>query len=1094
MSSGSPRTQVINLPLDGSMDQRTHARQTQAPQVLRATNVRYPDLGAVEKRPGMSLAASSFSTGAQMIPGDGKLMACRDEVVATDGYTVGSLAFINGDWRLTAKGQMPEAVSYSKPVDTTQYMVSQPDVAVLSNGLEIHVWCANNRTDVSGGGNAVPRFDAFWTVQDTVSGSEIISQGTSFGGADLWQVHVVGVGTNAMMFWVPSGTGNIVYVPWDPIALTWASGGTLVSDGGMSTDGGVSYSATTDGTNIFVVYQQGAGNVRVLRVNPATGAITASIVGTEVVAPATAIGFGIDANATDGRVWVSYAKRTAGATPVIRACAFNVTLSSQTTAPFTVYTPPASMRYARTGICRLTSTTATVLVTVHDAANSDGRANFMTAPVVSSAGAVVGSATGANRITFWCMAASQPFVVSTTPLRCYAWVLTGGAYARTAADPLPPPPPEQSLQWTMMLVDLRSDNTSSAAIGVRPITWQSPRFAQPDSHRDEDGFTAGPMTQNNGWNLYQPSSCVIRPDGQRCVDGIIRLNNANRTGTRNYAARFDGPDRFASAEIGGTMIVTPGFYWDRRQMAEISFSYWPQMADFTVALAAGGIMTTDTAYVYRIVYEYVDATGAVHRSKPSDPIEVPVGGVAGANNASVSLVIPCQTVTARQASRLLPDGSGIRIVLYRAGPIPGPDQSFYRVFDDAHTPLNDVRLSTITVVDTKGDFYAGAVNPSAYRQQDTLYTAGDILENVMPPGFTSVCTYHNRVCTAYGNTFAYSKFFVEGEAVNFTDAFTLPLEESGRLTALAVLDDAVYMATEDRIYGAQFFGPNDTGLQSDVETPSRITTDRGITDQRSIVTTPGGIMYQSRVGIQMLDRGRSVGAEPIGARVQDDLAAYPEITSALMHPTGGYVTFTARDPSISDSAYTGVRLVYDYTTDRWSRDTLLTSSTDAGEGMISEVESRGLVFSLRSSFAGNIIYVSNEATHLDQGGWVPMEIVMAEVHPQGLQGNFAARRWQLNADRYTDHDLHLEWFKDYQAAAFDSNVITSDRILAAPIEQFSECPVEQRAQSMRVVMKDAPPSGGGTIGAGRGGSWVGIAVEIDPIDGKIWKLAAQERS
>jgi hypothetical protein len=106
----------------------------------------------------------------------------------------------------------------------------------------------------------------------------------------------------------------------------------------------------------------------------------------------------------------------------------------------------------------------------------------------------------------------------------------------------------------------------------------------------------------------------------------------------------------------------------------------------------------------------------------------------------------------------------------------------------------------------------------------------------------------------------------------------------------------------------------------------------------------------------------------------------------------------------------------------------------------------------------------------------------------------AARRWALLGARYSDFDLQLQWYRNYDATAFDSNTITSDRILAAPIMQFSEVNPVQDGESLRLVVTDATPTNGGSVGTGRGGAFIGLAVEVDPIDGKIYKMAAQERS
>lgn len=1082
MSSGSPKTQVIQLNFDGSMDQRTHPRQLQSPQVISATNVRYPRIGAAEKRNGSALVGNSFFGGAAMRVGQGKLLAHRDELIVIDGTNAGSLSELqDGTRRIIQKGKVPEATSTAHPVDTTQYSVSQPDVSVGSTNLAFHIWAGNDRSSTSDG---IPRYDIFWTVQNRNTGAEIMSAAGTTGGFDAWAPRVVAVGQYAMMFWVGSGSSNIAVQWWDPATFTWSGAG-LVGDGSTAL-GGPQYACCTDGTSVFLVYQQGTNNVRILKLNPINGTLISAITSTENLAPTTAWGFGICATPGE-RVWVTYTRLPAGGgINTIRASAYDLALTTQLQAPTTVYTTVMNPAFCQTSVCRLTSTSTCVMIWVHDTGLSiDGRANYTTYTIINNSAATVGSATGDNRRMYWTIPLSVPFVVSTNPMRCFAWLNVGGT--QVTGTVLPFQPPIQPQQWTAMLVDLQCDVTSNSDYVARPITWQAPRFSLPDYLGNLNGFP-------NGVNPFLPCSVSQAPDGDWVTDGLVRLNAGTRVGLQELDAKLTGPERFVGASLGPSMVMTPGFYWDRKQFAEISFAHWPQTIVATPS-GTGGQLVNTKQYAYRVLYEYVDGTGAVHRSKASDTVLVTIPAGAG-TAGSVSLVIPTLTVTSRQGPSTIDEVSGVRIVVYRAGPLDSSDLAMYRVFSDNATPKNKPRQPTITVVDTVGGFSAPA---EPRLQRDTIYTAGGVIENVMPPGFTACVTFRNRVFVAYGNTIAFSKFIVSGEAVSFTDAFSIPLEETGDITALWVMDDTLYFSTPERIYGMQGDGPTDANTLTDFGTPSRVLTDRGCVDQRSIVVTPMGTIFQSRVGIQMLDRGRAVANEPIGSRVQKDLDSFGEITGALMHPTNGTVTLSARNPTLSGGGlYSGVRLVYDYQTDRWSRDALFAGGgpvQDSGHGAISEVVSRGLVWSLISDPTGNRLYVETPGIHLDDVNWVTMQIVMGEIHPQGLQGHFGAKKWQQNIERFTDHDISLVWYHDYDTVSFESRIIPSNEIAAPTIEQFSQNVSWHSAQSMRLTIQDDFPTGPGAVtGTGRGAAFIGLAVEVDPIDGKIYKMPAAQKS
>ena len=363
MSSGSPKTQVLNLPLDGSMDQRSHARQAQAPMVLRATNVRYPELGAVEKRRGLTSVANSFFNEGiltSLTPLRGKLISAGDELLVVDGYYVGTL-FTHPTLGQTfvKKGRVPEAMSRTREVDSSQYLVLQQDTCISSLGHEFHVWCSNERT-LSGLGFATPPvWNVYWTVRDQNKGGEVISQGGNNApvSVDSWQPHIVSVGPDVVMFYTLSGTGTIVYRIWNQVSLTWGAQTNLVTDG--ATAGmGTQYQVCTDGTDIFLVYSR-ALTIRILRISATTGAILSAASSTETFPAGPPIGFGICANPGE-RVWVTYCLLAAvpfTTGPVtIRASAYSITLGAETTLPFTVYTTPANIQCAKTGVCRLTPT------------------------------------------------------------------------------------------------------------------------------------------------------------------------------------------------------------------------------------------------------------------------------------------------------------------------------------------------------------------------------------------------------------------------------------------------------------------------------------------------------------------------------------------------------------------------------------------------------------------------------------------------------------------------------------------------------------------------------------------------------------------
>ena len=164
--------------------------------------------------------------------------------------------------------------------------------------------------------------------------------------------------------------------------------------------------------------------------------------------------------------------------------------------------------------------------------------------------------------------------------------------------------------------------------------------------------------------------------------------------------------------------------------------------------------------------------------------------------------------------------------------------------------------------------------------------SGGIEDNAGPPCFLHVCVHKSRVwgIAEDGRTLWFSKAFTQGEAVSFSDDFTIYLEDSnGQAIGLASMDDKLVIFTKGRVYYLYGEGPNDAGALSDYPSPIRIVSPVGCIESRSLVVTPAGVFFQSLIGIHLLTRGLEV--QFVGQAVQDVLATYPKIRSAILHPS-----------------------------------------------------------------------------------------------------------------------------------------------------------------------------------------------------------------
>lgn len=1047
MTTPNQKAQTMHLPLDGGMDQRTHPRHAQAPTTLQAVNVRYRQLGGATKRNGSDRIGSVFTnadfvgTPYTMVPGAGKLIGFDNELLVTDGYRLGSYTTNAAQKRIIDKGKVPEAISRITPIDSTQYAVAGQDVCWSTDNLLFHAFVGAGY-DASGSGAI------YSTVEDLDTGANIVSSvQMSNGGFTYYMPHLLAVGAEAYCFFAdPIVAGvpgpNIYACRWNRTTLKW---GTQVI---LRTDNRGDLAVCTDGTSIFLFHKRLSDSKMVtISYDTNLNSISAAI-SSQAAVIGGGTGFTLDICAISAnKVWAVWVKQGVGVD--VYAAAYDLSLGTETTAPITLYTQPG-IGQATVNVARLTTTDAVASIGKLDA-SGEYWAMF---PRFNTGGTITGSASATARRTYWSFLASKPFVLgagtATSPLRSYVWLYSGGADMGTLV---------KNKQYTLMLVDIGADEIVNALFCPRPISWQAPRYASPG---------------DNQFAQRSPPSVVNAGNGKWYTDATIKRNARSRISLSRALADFQSGDRFFACRLGQTMFMNPGFYYDKSGLAEVSFAYYPQ--GITAANSTtGGVLGNNVTRTYRAMYEFVDANGFVHRSVPSDQVTITTPAAPPQTTGSISIKVPALDITMRQIPFPVP--TGVRIVIYVLNTTTG---LFERLFNEGTEPLNDPRAQFVTAVDTG--------TPTTEPFPEILYTETGVYPNVMPAGFTSCVTYRNRVWIAYGNTVAYSKAFVTGDTVNFTDAFELPLEETGYITALAVMGDTLYIGTVDRIYFLQADGPNDFGQGSAIDTPNRIEADVGIVDQRSVAVTQVGMFYQSPVGLQRMQTNRVVDTEPLGSRVQNDLARFNEIAGTNVHPSGRYVTFSCRNAALE-----GARLVYDYTLDRWSRDTVVSDQTDFGNMVLSEATAGGKLFYMYYQPSTSVVMVESSTTNLDDSIWVPMLVELAEIHPSGLQSEVSFMNWVFMNETHTPHDLTLSFTKNYEAAPFDSRVLGSALIASQP-EQYDVMARDMIAQSMHVTIRDGYPSAvGAVVGTGKGATFIGLAVNIDTMGTRTFRAPAGEK-
>lgn len=430
-------------------------------------------------------------------------------------------------------------------------------------------------------------------------------------------------------------------------------------------------------------------------------------------------------------------------------------------------------------------------------------------------------------------------------------------------------------------------------------------------------------------------------------------------GVVGISLNFLSLNTYLRATAARNLHITGGFLsmYDAVSVVEHNFHLFPEASTVTQSTSTGGIQAG--TFQYQVVYEWKDNQSNIHQSAPSaaQTVVVPTGGtlsftanttsgsftltsvsslanlivgqlITGSgipantyitafpsgstitmNNAAtatastvtistiytnkITLAIPTLRVTAKQAPR-----APVVIGVYRT---QANSTVFYRVSSISSPTFNSTTVDTVSFVDTVPDFYLSG--------NELLYTTGGVVENIAAPACSLITNYKDYVVVVPSesdNEYWISKEVITGSPVEFTDFFVKQVNPfGGKLKAIWEMDEKLIVFKRNCSFLTAGDGPNDTGQQDSLAKPQFITTDVGCSNQRSLVTMPLGVMFQSTKGFYLLDR--SLSAIYIGADVEayNDL----EITSAQLIPDTNQVRFTSN---------TGTTLMYDYFMKQWS--------------------------------------------------------------------------------------------------------------------------------------------------------------------------------
>lgn len=580
---------------------------------------------------------------------------------------------------------------------------------------------------------------------------------------------------------------------------------------------------------------------------------------------------------------------------------------------------------------------------------------------------------------------------------------------------------------------------------------------------------------------------------ERTLDILRTSNNASSAtyilGVSSAQIDFTTND-IQNVDLGKNLQIGSGLLqmYDGANSVEQGFTIYPETV--TAALGTGGDLETGT-YGYKIVYEWIDNLGQVHKSAPSPNLSVKIAtapaAFTGDTTNGSTVVINVSTIASLQVGQQV-SGTGIVLGTYVAS-INSATQITLSANATATnagvtitpTPATSVTLTIPTLRITEKQnvtiaIYRTLVNGTTYFRVDTqyvtypiansistdtvsftdyssdanisgneqLYTAQEV-ENIAGPAVLAMTEYKSRIVLVPSDNpyvWLYSKQVVSGSPVEFSDLFQQNMGSTGGpLVGAAKLDDKLILFKGHSIYYVTGTGPGPSGTNNDFSDPQFITADAGLLSPRSIVTTPVGLMFKSSKGIYLLDR--SLQTRYIGKAVED-YNSYT-VRGAQLIPKSNQIRFILSN---------GTCLMYDYFwTDeegigQWAVfDNVSAVSDCIFQNLHTYVTSAGLV------------YQESPGVYLDGATAVNTYFKTGWFNLAELQGFERAYYFYFLAQYISAHTLTINLYYDYDATTIAQTLTITPT--ATDLEQWRVFLSQQKCEAFQIELQENGSSGAG---------------------------------
>jgi hypothetical protein len=993
--------QIIELPFFQGLETKSDAKQIPLGKLLVCQNAVFTAPGKLQKRNGYTALTTNILGGGTISTG-AALFTRANELCMTDtSRNLYSYDASNTAWHNV--GKMPSVTVTSTPLASNQYSMRNLDLAIAPNGLQCCVFEMQDLNATSSQQQSVG-----YSVIDTTTGQTVVpptTMSSPTAGSFAMLPRVAILGTTFLIYWTEGDFATVQVInvaTLDSTSPTTAvSGGNLTSGAAASAQAfaSVNYDVVVN-TDVYVVFNNRSGGTTVFRclaASPTAVSSSANIAATAstlncIFADGTNVVIGFNTSAT-----------------VMKEAVYSSTLSV-VKSPTTIDTVTDAWRSV-TGVATATNT---IQFYMGVAGASNDLLQYTRTVAVTTASYTPGTATTLIRSLQPAAKACALSGASYLP----AWFST--SIGTTYYTP----------QNTIFLLDSTGNVLGKALAGT------SGGFNTTGTAATSGIYT----TLVNLSSSYVSSNSITFP-----ATSSTRILAFVRRGVTPSAYQFaavgltfnlsDTTNNYLRGQLANAVHTSGAALqmYDGQNVVEHGFFIYP--FGITGVASVGGSLTPSSNYSYKVVYEWTDAYGQVHRSAPGTII----GSTAIGLNDKITLTIPTLRVTAKGASKIL-------IQVYRTA---ANGTVYYQIsnFGLAGSLYNSSGVNSVTWVDTQSDT-AIASNPQ-------LYTTGGVYSNEQCPPCGPMTVHRNRLCVVDSTnptTIWFSQLVSPPAPVEFSSFLTMNIDpKGGPITALASLDDKLIIFKSDRIFMVLGQGPDSTGNQNDFTDAMLVSADTGCAVPKSVVVVPDGIMFQSPKGIYLLNRALQVSY--IGAPVEA-YNAYA-VCAATLTPITNQVRFGI----VSSNGGSGpFALVYDHIVGQWS-----TFRDEEGDTIQDACVWRGINMVLPA--AGNPAGVATTAwqesivfTDLD-ASIVSLDVETGWIKLSGLQGFQRVWRAMVLGEFKGAHTLGLQFVYDYNTtpSQITSFVVAAD---ASPY-QYRVHLATQKCEAIRVIIADRSQGGTG---------------------------------